>query len=258
MSCDPALLKLGSPIEQGTPLPRPLCRECGEGHISFDAPVESEHGTSVRARSFWAWDPDWIRGTFTASGTCQNPDCGLKVSASGTYVVGTAKLVIDEEAMGPPYSTFYTFRSFSPPLQLMRLPDGTTEQVQEGVERAEAVLFADPGLAATALRLVVEQFLTAEGISDRRPGGGFASADERIRSWRSAAPGRERVADLLLAAKWIGNAGTHSLATLTVAEVLDGAEFLSEAFHALFEGPTIDARAQAINQARGPIRRPTN
>jgi len=211
---------------------------------------------SVKAHGHWAWEPDWIRGAFTTTGTCQNKDCGYKVAASGTYEVDAAQLVVEEDMAGAPYSDYFTFQSFSPPLQLMKLPVGTPDQVQEGVDRAAAVLFADPGLAATALRLVVEQFLTTEGVSSRRAKGGFASADERIRTWRSAAAGRERVADLLLAAKWIGNAGTHSLATLTVAEVLEGAEFLSEAFHVLFEGPTIDARAQAINKARGPVRPP--
>jgi hypothetical protein len=255
MPQDPALLKFGSPVEKGTPLPRPSCRECGEGHISFDSPVESENGSSVDARSFWAWEPEWIRGAFTSTGTCQNTDCGLKVAVSGTYEVYGARLVIDEDDPGPPYSTYYTFRNFSPPLQLMRLPESTPEQVKDGVDRAATVLFADPGLAATALRLVVEQFLTADGIPDKRARGGFISADERIMTWKGAAPGRDRVANLLLAVKWIGNAGTHSLATLSVDEVLAGAEFLSEAFHALFEGPSIDARAQAINQARGPVRR---
>lgn len=53
--------------------------------------------------------------------------------------------------------------------------------------------------------------------------------------------------------KWIGNAGTHSLSTLTVAEVLKGVEILDEAFHAQFVGPDIDARAKAVNEARGPV-----
>ena len=39
-----------------------------------------------------------------------------------------------------------------------------------------------------------------------------------------------------------------------VKEVLDGVEILDEAFHRLFIGPDIDARAQAINTAKGPHR----
>ncbi|WP_456695518.1 DUF4145 domain-containing protein [Aeromicrobium sp. P5_D10] len=168
-------------------------------------------------------------------------------------MVSYAKEGAGNEWQGSSYASYFTFQNFSPPLALMRLPNSTPSQVQDGVDRAAAVLFVDPGLAATALRLVVEQFLTTQGIPDRRQAGGYINADERIKTWQAAASDRSRVAGLLLAVKWIGNAGTHSLSTLTITEVLDGVEFLNEAFHALFVGPDIDARARAINEAKGPV-----
>ena len=54
--------------------------------------------------------------------------------------------------------------------------------------------------------------------------------------------------------KWLGNVGTHEDSDLTTAEVLDGAILLDEAFHRLYTGPDIDARAQTINTAEGPNR----
>lgn len=255
MVLDSALSRLGGVIESGTGWPRPLCPYCLAGHVRFEKPVEVEHGESRLAHDHPAWDPEWIRGVFTASGACENPECGQPAVASGTYEVDYAK---DRpynayEESGPPYSSYYTVRQVFPPLVLMRLPETTPAPIQEGVERAAAVLFTDAGLAATALRLVVEQFLTSEGIPATRPTGGFISADERIKTWKKAAAGRDRVADLLLAVKWIGNAGTHSLSTLTVSEVLRGVEILDEAFHAQFVGPDIDAQAKAVNAARGPV-----
>lgn len=176
----------------------------------------------------------------------------------GNYAVDLADQQTDQDFGGVRYSKYYTVKQVSPPPRLMRLPSTTPASVQDGVARAAAVLFADPGLAATALRLVVEQFLTSEGVPATRPNGGFVSADHRIKAWRDGSEDRSRVADLLLAVKWIGNAGTHSLSKLTVEEVLNGVEFLDEAFHALFVGPDVDARAKAVNAARGPIPRRTN
>ncbi|GAA3658965.1 DUF4145 domain-containing protein [Nocardioides ginsengisoli] len=255
MVFDVALGRLGAVIEEGTGWPRPFCPHCLAGHLRFDEPVQVEHGESKRARQDDYWEPEWIRGVFTASGACENPECEQPAVATGTYEVDYAKKRPHDEytESGPPYSAFYSVKQVYPPLVLMRLPETTPEPIQEGVERAAAVLFTDPGLAATALRLVVEQFLTSEGIAATRPTGGFISADDRIKTWKKGATGRDRVADLLLAVKWIGNAGTHSLSTLTVSEVLKGVEILDEAFHAQFIGPDIDARAKAVNDARGPV-----
>lgn len=122
--------------------------------------------------------------------------------------------------------------------------------------RASRVLFADPGLAATALRATVERFLSSEGISTTRSTGQFRNVHEHIKEWRDADSNRPSVADLLFAVKWLGNAGTHEDSDLTTIEVLDGARVLNEAFHRLFTGPDIDAHAQAINAAKGPSRKP--
>jgi len=253
MPQDAALRKFASPVQELTPLPRPICRECNEGHIRFAEPAEAEHGDSKEARSHPAWEPDWIKGTFTTTGRCENDNCGHTVAAAGTYEVTYARSGRGHEYLGDTYASFYTFRHFSPPLRLLQIEAAIPEPVREGFERAAAVVYADPGLAATALRLVVEQFLTAEGIPAATSNSKPIGVDRRITTWKTAAPHRDRVADLLLAAKWIGNVGTHSLATLTATQVLEAADYLSEAFHALLVTPGIDARAQAVNQARGLV-----
>ncbi|WP_332643278.1 DUF4145 domain-containing protein [Aeromicrobium sp.] len=256
MAPDPALIRLSLTIEEGTAWPRPLCPHCLAGHLRFAIPIEVEHGQSKRAHAHPAWDPDWIHGVFTASALCENPDCEQPAVATGEYSVDWSKKREHDESLGPPYSTYYQVRQIHPPLVLMRLPESTPSPVQEGVIRASAVLLTDPGLAATALRLVVEQFLSSEGVPSTRTGGSFIGADERIKTWKKSGTGRDRVAGLLLAVKWIGNAGTHSLSKLTIKEVLEGVEILDEAFHALFVGPDIDARAKAVNDARGPAAAP--
>lgn len=259
MPLDRGLIELASAIENDGPFPRPLCPVCQAGHLRFAKPSDIENAESQRARNHEAWDPDWMFGTFIAIAECENNNCQQKVHALGNYRVDTARTRHSHcedytTSYHSQYSTYYTVTSLSPPLVLMRLPETAPEEVREGVERASAVLFLDPGLAGTALRAAVERFLTTEGIPARRSSGGFKSLDERIRDWKQENPNRSGVADLLLAVKWIGNAGSHEVSDVSVKEVLDGVEILDEAFHRLFMGPDIDARARAINLGKGPTR----
>ncbi|WP_349904736.1 DUF4145 domain-containing protein [Parafrigoribacterium humi] len=259
MPLDRGLIEFASAVENADSFPRPLCPVCQAGYLRFSAPSETENAESYRARNHEAWEPEWIFGTFVATAECENNKCEQKVHALGTYRVDTARTSrerYEDYSMSydSQYSTFYTITSMSPPLVLMRLPETAPEEVREGVERASAVLLLDPGLAGTALRAAVERFLTTQGIPAKRSGGGFKSLDERIRDWKHASPNRASVADLLLAVKWIGNAGSHEVSDVSVKEVLDGVEILDEAFHRLFVGPDIDARAEAINLVKGPKR----
>lgn len=256
MSVDPALSLLAKPVESDQPWPRPACPNCETGYIGFSSPAEDEDHASVSARSHFAWEPEWISGTFVVRGQCENPDCQQAVHGTGDFRVNYSQKSSDEEYQGPDYSSYYTVTHLHPPMLMMSIPKSAPNEVREGVLRASRVLFADPGLAATALRATVERFLTSEGIAATLPAGQFRSAHQRINEWRDADASRPQVADLFFAVKWLGNAGTHEDSDLTTIEVLDGARVLDEAFHRLFTGPDIDAHAQTINAAKGPSRKP--
>ena len=147
----------------------------------------------------------------------------------------------------------------TPALALMTFPEGTPEEVQEGVTRAARLLYADPPSAANALRATVERFLTVEGIPSTTVGSKgrpvFVTAHTRIEDWL-AKTANQQVGDLFLAVKWIGNDGSHEVSHLSVAEVLDGARLLEQAFRLLYDttGHDLDRAARAINANRGPVR----
>ncbi|MDN4477304.1 DUF4145 domain-containing protein [Demequina sp. SYSU T00039] len=258
MAVDPALAELARPIEEGLPWPRPACPTCQTGYIGFATPSENEDSSAVSARDHPNFEPIWIFGTFVVRGECENPKCRQAVHGTGDYRVGYAKKNIGEESeyQGYNYSSYYTVTHLHPPMLLMPIPASAPAQVKDGVLRASRVLFADPGLAATALRATVEQFLTSQGIAGKRISGQFRNAHERIEEWSAADAGRPPVANLFFAVKWLGNAGTHEDSDVTTVEVVAGARVLDEAFHRLFTGPDIDAHARSINAAKGPTRQP--
>ena len=253
---DPDLLALAKPIVSVQPWPRPSCTSCGKGHIEFSSPTEDESHESALAHEDPHWDPEWTNGTFVVRGQCNNPGCQQAVHGTGHYWVGSSETLEDEES-GIPYSCMlYAIANLYPPLLIMPIPKTAPDEVREAVLRASRVLFTDPGLAATALRATVERFLTSQGISPTNPSGKFRNAHERIDEWKGKDPTHPAVANLFYAVKWLGNAGTHEDSDLTTAEVLEGADMLNEAFHRLFTGPDIDARAQIINTQKGPLRLP--
>lgn len=255
MSVDPALSGFAKAIESGQGWPRPACPSCQSGYIGFSSPTEEESHESASARNHPGFEPEWISGTFAIRGQCENPECQQVVHGTGDYRVGYAqKSNLDEMEYSSLYSTYFTVAHLHPPLLLMPIPKSAPGEVREGVLRASRVLFADPGLAATALRATVERFLTSQGVSATRSTGQFRNVHERINEWRDADSDRPPVADLFFAVKWLGNAGTHEDSDLTTIEVLDGARVLDEAFHRIFTGPDIDAHAQIINAAKGPSR----
>ncbi|WP_157001131.1 DUF4145 domain-containing protein [Agromyces laixinhei] len=223
MAVDPALSDLARPIESGQPWPRPACPNCQTGYIGFSSPTETEGYDSASARNHPDFEPEWISGTFLVLGRCENPQCKQAVHGTGDYRVNYARKSYGSENwhQGEHYSSYYTVTHLHPPMLMMPVPLAAPEEVREGIRRASRVLFADAGLAATALRATVERYLTSEGISATRSTGQFRNAHERINEWRDADPNRPPVADLLFAVKWLGNAGTHEDADLTTMEVLD-------------------------------------
>jgi hypothetical protein len=251
---DRALSDLATTIESGRPWPRPSCPNCESGYIGFAHPTEDESHESAPHHGHDAFEPDWVAGTFVVRGQCENGDCQLAVHGTGDYKVAYSTYDDDYDSRGPLYSSYYKLTHLHPPMLIMPIPEAAPAEVREGVLRASRVLFADSGLAATALRSTVERFLTTEGIPSISVSGRFQSASERIHQWLAIDPNRRPVAELLSAVKWLGNAGTHEDSDLTTTEVLEGATMLDEALHRLYTGPDIDAHAQTINTAKGPSR----
>lgn len=249
MPIDEALALLARPIEEDTSWPRPLCPQCRQGHLAFQKPDEFEnaHSARFRRRNEEYWDPDMIFGSFEVAAICTNDDCNQRTSAVGTYRVELAEGLTQHDQIK--WHAFYSIEYFSPPLELIRAPKSAPDEVQEGITRASRVLFADPGLAATALRATIERYLTTEGIPAEIDGT-FMPVRKRIDDW-AAQTGKTEIADLFHAIRWIGNEGTHEVSDLTAAEVIEDAAILDEALHRIFLGADIDARAQAINATRG-------
>lgn len=210
MSVDPALSQLATAIEAGERWPRPSCPKCETGYIRFLSPDESEGMDSASVRDHPAFEPDWVAGTFTVGGECENPACRQVVHGTGNYRTGFAKKreVYDvREHQALRYSSYYTVTHLHPPMLVMSIPQSAPNEVRDGVLRASRVLFADPGLAATALRATVELFLTTSGVPAVRSNGSFCNAHDRIEIWRNGDSSRHLVAEQFWQSSGLGMQG---------------------------------------------------
>src|SRR5262249_26551986 len=111
-----------------------------------------------------------------------------------------------------------------------------------------------PRSAANAIRVAIEELLTALKIKRFRKSGGqrrFISLHERILSLPQKYANEQNV---LLAAKWLGNAGSHSNGEVTGDDVLDLYEFVEHVLSELYVGKTksLIAKANRVNKFKGP------
>ncbi|MFD5901035.1 DUF4145 domain-containing protein [Streptomyces microflavus] len=126
---------------------------------------------------------------------------------------------------------------FMPELPLMQSFGGCPQQVQERIEAASPILWVDPSSAANRLRSAIEALMDHEGIPRRWSTNGKKydiNLHKRIERFKKEKKDFAKVADLLLAVKWIGNVGSHG-SVIRIHDVLDAIEILDRVIQQLYD-----------------------
>ncbi|MDP9612847.1 DUF4145 domain-containing protein [Streptomyces demainii] len=234
------------------------CPSCSRGELGPDdqhplAREESWESKDWRKHDFW--EPEWIHGQFHGALVCGRAQCREYVAVTGDWKLIEQR---DDENRwdGDSFQPLFTPRFFLPALKL--LPTAPRLEIpapiEERLQAASTVLWADPSSAGNRVRAAAEALLddqniprtatTAKGRTQR------FTAHDRIVKFRTA--GHPEEADLLEAVKWIGNDASHE-DSLSVADVLDGVDLLEHALRLLYDTrpATLKERASRINQQRG-------
>jgi hypothetical protein len=239
-------------------VPQWRCPKCGGGQLTLDpkkllieetAESASEHGSEE-------WEPDWIRYVFSCVFKCSNSQCASPVACSGSGRVTV--LEVEDEEYGPvqiPEDVF-TPKYFEPSLVLMDIPDSCSFDVAGHLYEAFALYFADPGAAMNSCRAAVEALLTDLGVKRFVTAGGkrrSISLHQRI----TQMPQRyKEVSDLLLAVKWLGNAGSHDGSSPEAGDLRVTFDLLEHALSEVYEGRAkkLKAIAKKVNKKKGPVK----
>jgi hypothetical protein len=207
-----------------------------------------------------AWDPDWIENRFTAFAVCSNPACGEIAVVSGPSSVTEGYY---EDHLGRAESDYldrFSPMSFHPAPPVFRVPAECPETVKMQLERSFALIWFDPGSSANRMRAAAEALLDdlkiPKRVTTKKKKHRWLSLHERILKFQTVA---SEPADLLLAIKWVGNAGSHvSLESVTRNDVLDGLEIFEHVIELVYvkNSARIVKFARRINRRRGPVRPP--
>jgi hypothetical protein len=177
------------------------------------------------------------------------------VACSGTGAVEFVEIEDEEHGWGQSPDDRFTPKFFIPALTLMDIPGECRASVSVHLEESFALFFNDPGAALNAARAAVEALLTDLGVKrftvakgkKRRP----ISLHQRI----LLLPAKyQHLSDLMLAAKWLGNAGSHDSSVPTKADVRVMYDLLEHVLSEIYEenGKKLKAIAKKVNKKKGP------
>lgn len=230
---------------------------CRAGHLTLDPKhlLKSETAESTREHKHEAWEPDWIRYVFSCIFWCNNPNCREPITCAGTGSVDIVEYEDDEFGWIQKTNDKFTPQYFEPPLTLMDIPENCSAEVYGHLHQSFALFFADPGASLNCARAAIEALLTDLGIKrfavingKRKP----ISLHHRIQSLPSK---HKELVDLLLAVKWLGNAGSHDGEKPTGADVRIMYDLLEHVLSEIYEGKSkkLKAIAKKVNKKKGPL-----
>lgn len=233
-----------------------LCPRCRKGLLRF---VEGhfhaeERKDSKDAHSHEAWDPDWIEYAYSGLLQCVNDNCGEFVANAGKGGVDIDMVIGEDGEPEQVWGDFFRPKYFEPPLQLIDLPDGCPVSVSEPLQESFRLFFSSPSAASNNVRIALEALLTELGVkrfNTKNSKRIFLSLHSRI-SLLSAK--YSELGELLLAIKWLGNAGSHADSIVTIDDVMDAYELIDHVLQELYTQKAKKAKALAklINKKKGP------
>jgi len=236
--------------------PEWVCPRCKKGLLHF---VEGQFHAAERKDSrdehdHDAWDPDWIRYVYSGLLRCSHEPCGEFVASSGT---GAVDVDVAFNADGEPeqsWGDFFRPRYFEPPLQLFNLPAECPDSVAQPLQESFRLFFCSPPAASNNVRVALEALLTELGVKRFNTKNGkrvFLNLHSRI----SLLPTKySDLGDLLVAIKWLGNAGSHAESAITIDDVMDAYDLIDHVLQELYMQKAMKAKALAkqINRKKGP------
>lgn len=233
-----------------------MCPACEKAPLRIlkESFVKDERSFS-RDHSHEAWEPDWIEYVYSCILICSNDQCKEAVASSGT---GSVDWDVEEDEHGTPqqvYGDHFRPKFFQPHLRIFGIPEGCPDSVSKPLEDSFALFFAAPHAASNNVRIAIEALLTELKIRRFVSGGGrrrFISLHQRI----ALLPEKyAHLKDLILAIKWLGNAGSHDSGTeVSLDDVMDSYELTEHILQEVYAPKLkkLHKLAKKVNKQKGP------
>jgi hypothetical protein len=241
-------------------VPAWTCPTCQKASLQIreDSFVKAERLHS-RDHSHEAWEPEHIEYVYSCLLVCANEKCKEVVTCSGTGFVDMTPYEDETGNLSHDYGDYFRPKFFEPSLRLCQIPMECPETVCKPIQDSFAVFFAAPSAASNGIRSAMEALLTDLKIRRIQMVNGkrrFLNLHQRI----DLLPGEfAHLKDMILAIKWLGNAGSHSGKEVTVDDVMDSYELmefiLNEIYASKVKVKALHKIAKKVNKKKGPIKR---
>ncbi len=238
------------------------CGQCGQGTLQLakGSFKSLETSDSKSNHQYDAWEPEWIELRFICFAQCSSDSCREIAAVSGSGAVShecvwdpQTGIPIDER-----YEKSYTPDSICPAPMLFVLSNDLPAEVKDELLRAFGLFWNDRGACVNALRSTIEASLDSLRVNKTKRGKGKGkrrrprlSLDERIGLLPNKYSSTQKP---LLAAKWIGNAGTHGR-SISQDDVFDALDLVEHSLNILFDGShqRIQTLARKVTTRRKPV-----
>lgn len=234
-----------------------VCPECGKSSLSLNQKdvIEVTSAYSNKCYEHEDFDHEWLSNYYTCVFKCSNESCGESVVSCGNasseviheYIQGRNHEYI-KEVLEPSF--------FVPPLKLFYISQMVKEEIRNQIERSFSHFFNDTSAAANSIRTALEFMM-----NDQKVRKSTISVDNKRVQIKLHAridifgKKNKELKPFLIAAKWIGNAGSH-ISNVTKEDLLDGYELLEHCIDELYDKPArmkeLSAKAKSINTRKKP------
>jgi hypothetical protein len=233
-----------------------LCPTCQRGVLRIrSGTFMHEETLQSRDHSSEDWEPYMIEYVYSCMCVCSNDQCREVVATGG---VGSLDRSMIEDEYGQPHDSvadFFRPTYFQPHLRLFQIPSGCPEAVSRPLNESFAIVFAVPRAALNCVRVAIEALLTALGVPLFRGTQGAGSPLRLHDRIEALPPQHSELRDLIMAAKWLGNAGSHDDGSdVTVETVADAYELMEHVLQEIYKPKVsrLAQLAQRVNQKKGP------
>ncbi len=222
------------------------CPTCKSGTLDIpnkESILKNETATSLEMNSYGGYYySDYI---FSMHLKCNN--CPETIAVTGLR---------NEENYPSDEETGLKFRvtpiSFYPPLKIIEIPDSCPTSIKKVLNESFGLYWLDISSCANKIRIATEVLLNELKVHDSK-GGKKLSLHKRLEEFKKTNPD---TSELLLAIKWIGNAGSH-FSDLNSNDVLDAYELFEFAIEKLYNDreKKLIQLSKEINKNRNPLKK---
>ncbi|TDX20275.1 DUF4145 domain-containing protein [Pectobacterium versatile] len=156
---------------------------------------------------------------------CERARCEMVVAVSGS---GGVHQNYGEDGDEPHYELFQA-RHFIPPLPAFAVPPHCPENVAQPLMQSFGLFLSAPNAAANAIRIALEELMTALGVPVMR------SLHSRIEALPEQFSEHKAA---LMAIKWLGNAGSHALDRVNAFDIDQAYRIIEFVLSKLYAGST--------------------